>query len=79
MRMSCFRSSRVMASEAGMSGGQPGFWDVQDRLREPSAQGEPLEKLAATVDFEIFRVELVAALGTRDRAKGGRGPPSIPS
>jgi hypothetical protein len=72
MRMSCFGSSRVMASEAGMSGGQPGFWDVQDRLRELSAQGDPLEKLAATVDFKIFRVELVAALGTRDRAKGGR-------
>ncbi len=55
-----------------MSGGQPGFWDVQDRLRELSAQGDPLEKLAATVDFEIFRVELMAALGTRDHAKGGR-------
>ena len=55
-----------------MSGGQPGFWDVRDRLRELSAQGDPLEKLAATVDFEIFRAELAAALGARDRAKGGR-------
>jgi hypothetical protein len=55
-----------------MSGGQPGFWDVQDRLRELSAQGDPLEKLAATVDFEIFRADLAAALGGRDRAKGGR-------
>jgi IS5 family transposase len=34
--------------------------------------GHPLEKLAATVDFEIFRAELSAALGARDRAKGGR-------
>jgi hypothetical protein len=55
-----------------MSGSQAGFWDVQDRLRELSAQGDPLEKLAATVDFEIFRAELSVALGARDRAKGGR-------
>jgi hypothetical protein len=31
-----------------------------------------LEKLAATVDFEIFRADLAAALGVRDRAKGGQ-------
>jgi IS5 family transposase len=55
-----------------MSGGQAGFWDVQNRLRELSAQRDPLEKLAATVDFELFRAGLAAALGTRDRAKGGR-------
>ncbi len=55
-----------------MSAGQSGFWDVQERLRELSAQGDPLEKLAATVDFEIFRAELAAAMGARDRAKGGR-------
>lgn len=55
-----------------MSGGQRGFWDVEDRLRELSAQGDPLEKLAGTVDFELFRAELDAALGPRDRAKGGR-------
>jgi hypothetical protein len=55
-----------------MSAGQPGFWDVQERLRELSAQGDPLEKLAATVDFEMFRAELAAAFGPRDRAKGGR-------
>jgi IS5 family transposase len=55
-----------------MSSGQSGFWDVQDRLRELSAQGDPLEKLATTVDFELFRPELTAALGTRDLRKGGR-------
>ena len=55
-----------------MSAGQAGFWDVEDRLRELSAQGDPLEKLAATVDFEIFRSDLAAALGERDRSKGGR-------
>lgn len=55
-----------------MSGGQAGFWDVQERLCALSAQGDPLEKLAVTVDFELFRAELAAALGSRDRSKGGR-------
>lgn len=57
-----------------MAGRQPGFWDVEQRLRELSAQGDPLEKLGATVDFEIFRADLDAALGPRDRSKGGRPP-----
>jgi IS5 family transposase len=61
-----------MASEAGMAGRQAGFWDVERRLGQLSERGDPLEKLAATVDFEIFRAELDAALGPRDRAKGGR-------
>jgi len=55
-----------------MVGRQPGFWDVEERLRELSVQGDPLEKLAATVDFEMFRGDLVAALGPRDPFKGGR-------
>ena len=36
-----------------MAGRQVGFWDVEERLRELSAQGDPLEKLAATVDSQI--------------------------
>lgn len=51
---------------------QPGFWDVEDRLRQLSARGDPLEKLSATVDFELFRPDLKAALGPRDVSKGGR-------
>ena len=50
---------------------QPGFWDFTDRLQELSAHGDPLEKLTATVDFEMFRSDLAAALGERDPAKGG--------
>lgn len=50
---------------------QPGFWDFTDRLQELSAHGDPLEKLTATVDFEMFRSHLAAALGERDPAKGG--------
>ena len=55
-----------------MSGRQRGFWDVENRLRELSEHGDPLERLAATVDFTIFRAELESALGCHDRAKGGR-------
>jgi transposase, IS5 family len=28
--------------------GQRGFWDVEDRLKELSAEGDPMEKLNAT-------------------------------
>lgn len=51
---------------------QAGFWDFEDRLRQLSERGDPLEKLAATVDFELFRPEMNAALGPRDPEKGGR-------
>ena len=57
-----------------MHAGQPGFWDVEERLRELTARGDPLEKLGVTVDFEIFRADLEAALGPRDPSKGGRPP-----
>ena len=57
-----------------MAGRQAGFWDVAHRLRQLPQRGDPLEKLAATVDFEIFRAELVAAQGPQDPSKGGRPP-----
>jgi len=31
--------------------GQGGLWDVEERLKELSAEGDPLEKLASTVDL----------------------------
>ena len=52
--------------------GQRGFWDVEERLKELSAEGDPLEKLSATVDFELFRAVLTKALRRRDPTKGGR-------
>jgi hypothetical protein len=52
--------------------GRRGFWDVEHRLQELSRQGDPLEKLSATVDFELFRPALDEALGPRDAAKGGQ-------
>ena len=51
---------------------QLGFWSVEERLAEISAQGDPLETLAATVDFEMFRPVLARALGGAPRWKGGR-------
>ncbi len=53
---------------------QAGFWSVEDRLRELSAQGDPLEKLLEIVDFELFRAVLNEAVGSMDRPRGGRPP-----
>ena len=54
--------------------GQPGFFDTDERLRALSAAGDPLERLAAVVDFELFRPDLEAALARGDRSRGGRPP-----
>jgi transposase len=53
-------------------GRQPGFFDVEERLRELSAKGDDLERIAALVDFTMFRAELERALPRSDGAKGGR-------
>ena len=53
---------------------QPGLFDLDERYAALSAAGDPLERLAAVVDFELFRPELEAALARSDRAKGGRPP-----
>lgn len=53
---------------------QPGLFDLDERYRALSAAGDPLERLAKAVDFELFRAELEAALGRSDRAQGGRPP-----
>ena len=54
--------------------GQLGFFDLEDRLAALSAAGDPLERLSAAVDFEIFRPALKRALRRSDRSKGGRPP-----
>ena len=54
--------------------GQPGFFDLDERLRQLSSGGDPLERLSAVVDFELFRKPLAKALKRSDRAKGGRPP-----
>lgn len=54
--------------------GQPGFFDLDERYRALSQSGDPLERLAAVVDFEMFRPELDAVLARSDRSQGGRPP-----
>ena len=54
--------------------GQPGFFDVDERLRRLSDLGDQLEAYGRVVDFELFRPELEAALSYSDGAKGGRPP-----
>jgi IS5 family transposase len=52
----------------------PSLFDLDRRYAALSAAGDPLERLALVVDFELFRSELEAALSRSDRAKGGRPP-----
>ncbi len=52
--------------------GQPGFFDVEERLRELSAKGDDLERIAALLDFTLFRPELERAVPRADGTKGGR-------
>jgi transposase len=54
--------------------GQPGFFDVDERLKRLSDLGDHLEAFQSAVDFEMFRVDLVAALGYSDGPQGGRPP-----
>jgi IS5 family transposase len=57
--------------------GQPGLFDVDDRLKRLSDLGDQLLTFAEAVDFEMFRPELTKALAYSDGARGGR-PPSDP-
>lgn len=43
--------------------GQPGFFALDERYADLSKTGDPLERLASVVDFEVFRPELDRALG----------------
>lgn len=54
--------------------GQLGFFDLSDRYEALSAAGDPLERLSAVMDFEVFRGPLVAALRRSVRGMGGRPP-----
>jgi transposase len=55
-------------------GRQPGLFDVDERLKRLSELGDELLGFAGAVDFEIFRGDLVSALGYSDGARGGRPP-----
>src|SRR5438309_2343263 len=57
-------------------GRQPGFFDVDARLRELSAKGDDLERISGLIDFEIFRPELERAVPRSDIAEPNRNPTS---
>jgi transposase, IS5 family len=50
------------------------LFSLNDHLERLSKDGDPLEVLASTVDFEYFRIWLVEGLGYGDGTKGGRPP-----
>ena len=53
---------------------QPGFVDIDDRLKRLSDLGDQLEAFRVAVDFETFRPELNAALVYSNGSQGGRPP-----
>lgn len=53
---------------------QPGFFDLSDRYESLSKFGDPLEKINAVVDFEVFRYPIETGLSFSDGSKGGRPP-----
>ena len=55
-----------------MQQGQAGFWALEDRLKELSDRGDPLEALSRAVDFELFRPVLAKAFNRKNPARGGR-------
>jgi IS5 family transposase len=50
------------------------LFSLADHLEKLSKDGDPLEVLGATVDFEYFRPWLVDGLGYGEGSKGGRPP-----
>ena len=77
------RTSRFWAASDSTAGfraggesmrGEPGFFDVDERLPRLSDLGDQLLAFAEVVDFEMFRPELASALAYSDGAQGGRPP-----
>ncbi len=50
------------------------LFSLSDHLEALGKEGDPLEVLQETVDFEYFRAWLVEGLGYGDGSKGGRPP-----
>ncbi len=53
---------------------QRGFFDENDRLKEISLLGDPLERLNAVIDWESFRPRLTAVFKKEAKGPGGRPP-----
>lgn len=54
--------------------GEPGFFDVDERLKRLSDLGDQLLAFTAAVDFEMFRPDLTRALAYLAGSQGGRPP-----
>jgi IS5 family transposase len=48
------------------------MFDVEERFSGLSKKGDDLERLAALIDFELFRAEPERAVPRADRSHGGR-------
>ena len=53
---------------------QKGFFDEDDRLKELSNLGDPLEKLNKAISWNIFRPAITKALKKEPKGPGGRTP-----
>ena len=53
---------------------QKSFFDEDDRLKELSSLGDPLEKLNKTISWNIFRPAITKALKKEPKGPGGRPP-----
>jgi hypothetical protein len=57
--------------------GQPGLFDIDERLKDLSAKGDDIERLNVIVDFELFRPDLEYVVPKirleRIGDRGGRG------
>ena len=51
--------------------GQPGFFDIDDRLKRLSDLGDQLETFRSAVDFEVFRPEMRCSATQTGRKAGG--------
>ena len=49
--------------------GQAGFFDLDERLSERSAQGDDLKRLHAIIDFDLLQAYLAHAVPRADRSK----------
>jgi IS5 family transposase len=50
---------------------QPGFFDLERRMEKIDKNGDPLVKIAAAVDWEIFRPDLKKARGKERKSNAG--------
>ena len=69
LRFALGRDSRKLAALEGKMRKKISFEEFEKHMNEISANGDPLEKLAATVDFERFRPTLEKAAGCPRSAK----------